>query len=293
MELTSQFTGLHARPLVTEITGRRAMGYAAAIGDANPRYFDDERPAGIVAPPMLAVALTWQMAADFANYWDVKEFPVEVLTRQVHYTEVLHWYRPMCPGDKLSLAGEVAAITPQRMGAYLVIRFDAVNQNEERVFTEFIGGLLRDVRCTDGGRGGDLIPMPERAPAHKHTLWQEDVHIDVLAPWVYDHCADIHFPIHSSVAFAHAVGLPGPIYQGTATLAHAVKAVLDREAQGDPARLQGVACRFTDMVRPGEDIRIEALVREPGDGLETIHFQVLNAGGRKAVRDGAVTLRNP
>lgn len=39
------------------------MNYAAAVGDDNPRCFDDERPAGVVAPPMLAVALTWPLAA--------------------------------------------------------------------------------------------------------------------------------------------------------------------------------------------------------------------------------------
>ncbi|MBW2624329.1 MAG: MaoC family dehydratase N-terminal domain-containing protein, partial [Deltaproteobacteria bacterium] len=41
------------------ITWRDTMNYAAAVGETNPRYFDDTLPEGIVAPPMFAIAVKW------------------------------------------------------------------------------------------------------------------------------------------------------------------------------------------------------------------------------------------
>ena len=52
-----KYTGGRSKVFETEVTARRAMNYAAALDDGNPRYFDDTRPGGIIAPPMLAVAL--------------------------------------------------------------------------------------------------------------------------------------------------------------------------------------------------------------------------------------------
>ena len=43
------------------------------------------------------------------------------------------------------------------------------------------------------------------------------------------------------------MGLPGIIHQGTATLAYAVRELVNREARGNPALLKALACRFTGM----------------------------------------------
>ena len=59
MQVSSSYAGSSSKPLQCEVTWRHAMNYAAAIGDDNPWYFDDEREGGIIAPPMLSVALTW------------------------------------------------------------------------------------------------------------------------------------------------------------------------------------------------------------------------------------------
>ena len=58
MEISSHFVGTPLKPLETQITWRQTTNYAAALGDANPRYLDDERPEGIVASPMFCVAVT-------------------------------------------------------------------------------------------------------------------------------------------------------------------------------------------------------------------------------------------
>ena len=293
MELSPEYVGLRSRPYTVEVSARRAMAYAAGIGDTNPRYLDDTRPGGPIAPPMLAIALTWPLASQFSEFWDVKDFPLEVLAQQVHYSESLTWARPLRHDETLAISGEIVAITPHRAGTHLVIRFVAMGKAGDTVFTEYIGGMLRGVVCAGEGRGGDQVPKPHRSPRAEEPLWTRTLHVSAADPWVYDMCADVHFPIHTSAAFAHLVGLPGPIYQGTATLARAVSAIIDAEAEGEAERLLEVSGLFTGMVLPDTSLTIETIAAKEGNTDRTLHFRVLNQEGRRAIRDGCVRLAAP
>lgn len=291
MELSSEYVGRRCTPMVLDVTPRMAMNYAAGTEDANVWYFDDERAEGIVAPPMLAVALTWQISARFAEYWNSGEFPYEVLAQQVHYSEVLDWRRPILPGDRLSISGEVKAIVPHRAGTYIVIEYTARDAKDEVVFVEHIGGMLRGVKCTDAGTGKEFAgDFPRFRTNGEPPLWEREIAIDPLAAHRYDACADIHFPIHTSKAFAHNVGLPDIILHGTCTLSLALRDITDREAGGDPRRVRGVRCNFTDMVRLGTTIKLSVLGKEQRGDLTDVHFLVYNHEGNRAIRNACVTL---
>ncbi|MDT8271896.1 MAG: MaoC/PaaZ C-terminal domain-containing protein [Desulfomonilia bacterium] len=291
MELSSRFVGIPLKEYATTVTWRDTMNYAAATGDSNQCYLNDERPGGVIAPPMFAVALTWPISERIWDYFEVEDFPREILLTQVHYTEHLRFYRMIRPGDSLKIQGRIAAIVPHKAGTHIVIRFDARDSTSELVFTEHIGGMMRGVECSDSGRGEEDLPA---VPAHSGTdtpLWSVPIPVDELASFVYDGCTRIVFPIHTSVHFAHQVGLPGIIFQGTATLAYAVRELVNRESDADPRNVAAISCRFTGMVRPGEEIVVRLLHRERSDGTH-LHFDVLNAEGRKAISHGYVFLQN-
>jgi acyl dehydratase len=122
------------------------------------------------------------------------------------------------------------------------------------------------------------------------VIWEAPLAVDPLAPFIYDGCTDIHFPIHTSRKFAHDVGLPGIIHQGTATLAYVARELVNREAGGNPALLKALACRFTGMVLPGSDIRVRMTGRQTSDSGMLVAFDVLNAEGKKAISDGSALL---
>jgi acyl dehydratase len=290
MELSSHFVGLRSKPYAVEVSARRAMAYAAGIGDTNPRYLDDTRPGGPIAPPMLAIALTWPLASQFSEFWDVGDFPLEVLAQQVHYSESLVWERPLRHDETLKITGEIVAIMPHRAGTHLVIRFEATGKDGGLVFTEHIGGMLRGVVCAGAGCGGDNVPKPHRPPRVEEPQWTKTLQVSAADPWVYDACADVHFPIHTSAAFAHLVGLPGPIYQGTATLARAVSTIIDAEAGGEAERLLEVSGLFTGMVLPDTNLAVEVMAIKESTKERTLFFRVLNQEGRRAIRDGCVRL---
>ena len=234
MEVDARFVGTRLKDYETVISWRHMMNYAAALDDSNPLYLDDEREGGIIAPPMFCVAVTWPILENIWDYIEAEDFPKAIIPTQVHYTENLLIHRTLRPGDKIKIKGEVAAILPHRAGTQFVLRLEATDGEGKAVFTEHNGGLLRGVRCTDQGRGWDNIPKIPSYTGKNDPSWSVVIPIDPLAPFKYDGCTDIFFPIHTSTKFAHDVGLPGIILQGTATLGYAVRELINREAQGDP-----------------------------------------------------------
>lgn len=289
MEISSEYVGALCRPLDLKVTSRQCMNYAVSIGDDNPRHLDDTRPEGIIAPPMLAVSLTWRISERWHDFWGDSGLPADVLSRQVHYTESLEWMRPIEPGDRLHIEGSVAAILPHRSGTHIVVAYTATDMRGETVFIERIGGLLRGVTCTDAGRGeaalSRLSPSEDTTP-----LWKTTLSLSKFAAHRYDGLADVHFPIHISPAFAQLVGLPGILFQGTGTLAMAVREITAKEAENDPGRLRGAQCRFTGMVFPGTDISVELLDREPTEQGTVCHFIVRDNRGKPVLSNGSVTV---
>jgi len=292
MKLTSDFVGAALKEYVCRISARQIMNYTAAIGDSNPLYFNDERPEGIIAPPLFPVAMTWPIIENIADYIEAVGFPKEILLTQVHYSEHLSIHRPVAPGGPVKIRGVIAAILPQRAGTHVVIRFDAMDAGGQALFTEHIGAMMRGVLCTDSGKGSEQLPAVPRQPEGSAALWDAVIPIDPLAPFIYDGCTNIHFPIHTSVTFARQVGLPGIIHQGTATLACAVHNILDREAGGDSRRLVSVYCRFTGMVLPGSAITVRLTGKKQAFRGTDLHFTVLNAEEKRAVSDGYIRLED-
>ncbi len=160
------------------------------------------------------------------------------------------------------------------------------------LFTEHIGAIMRGVECADAGAGGESIPSVPQQMKESAALWESVIPIEPLAPFIYDGCTNIHFPIHTSVKFAHQVGLPGIIHQGTATLALAVHNILNKEAGGDPHRLATVYCRFTGMVLPGSVIGVQLTGKNKIAAGTDLFFTVINAEEKRAISDGYIKLKD-
>lgn len=283
MKIGSDIVGAKLREFKTEVTWRRTTNYAAATGDMNPRYIDDSREGGITAPPMFAVAVTWPVVENIHRYVDMP-YPPELFRTLVHYTEHIEFFRPVKPGDMLAVNGEVAAVIPQKSGTQIIFRFEVTDQRGLPVFTEYMGGLLRGVECMDCGKGKEAIPVIPDPGTADSPVWEAVLPVEREAPYVYDGCTGIVFAIHTSPAFARAVGLPDIILQGTATMAYSVSQLVNREAGGDPARLEAVHGVFRGMVFPGSSIRVQLTGRETSGSAIHLFFRVVNEQGQPAIR---------
>ncbi len=289
MNISSNIVGLELKEYRTDITWRQTTNYAAAIGDMNPAYFEDTREEGIIAHPVFAVAISWPIVQNLYDYVKLP-FSPNVFQTMVHYTECLDIYRPVQPGEHLVIKGTVAAVTPQKAGTHIIFRFEAIDQEGEPVYTEHTGAMLRGVNCKDSGQTLPGVPEIWREENSKEYLWEAEVSISKRSPYIYDGCTDIVFPIHTSPRFAKSVGLPGIILQGTATLALAVSQVVNREMDGDAARIRSIRARFTGMVFPDSVIRVYLTRRTMNRGRGELYFRVLNHQGQTSISDGCVIM---
>jgi len=291
MKIDSSFINAPFKEYTVKINWRNMKNYAAAIGDNNPYYFDDEREKGIVAHPMYVVSVTWPIIENIKEFIQKEDFPLKLFNRIIHYSEHIILYQLLRPGNQLRIKGSIAAILPHRAGTQIIQRFDAINKNNELIFTEYIGGIFRGVKCKGEAKGKENIPkIPEFNP-ESEKIWSNSIHIDQLRTYIYDGCADIHFPAHTSKKFAHFVGLPGIILQGTATLAYAIKEIVNKEANGNPHSVKQIACKFTGMVIPGTDIQINLLGKKEKKEAIELFFDVQNHQKKTAIRQGYVLLK--
>jgi len=292
MKLSSDFVGTSIKEYRTAADSRWTMNYAAAIGETNPLYFDDERPGGIIAPPLFPVAVTWPMVQHITDNIEAADFPKEVIFTQVHYSEHLIIHRPVKAGDSIIVSGSIAAILPHRAGTFVTLKFDAYDSGGGALFTEYIGAMMRGVECTGGGKGGENIPPLPVRNEESSKEWESSIPVSRLTPYIYDGCSNIHFPIHTSVKFARAVGLPGIILQGTATLAISVREVIERVADGNSERVSSIYCRFSGMVLPGGDIKVILAGKRIQDDGTDLFFTVLNSENKPAISNGYIRLKS-
>ncbi len=289
LEISSSIVGLKFKPYHTQVQWRHTTNYAASVGDANEWYLDDTKEEGIIAPPIFAAAITWPLVERINEYpeWP---YPPDLLRTLVHYSEHLQFKRPIRPGDRLSIHGEIAAVLPHRAGVYLVLKFRAVSQSGETVFTEHTGGILRGVKCADVGRGGEGLPKFAPLAIPENPIWAISIPIPRELPYLYDGCTNIVSPIHTSPQFARTAGLPDIILQGTATLALAVRELVRREGDGDPRRVAQLVANFGAMVIPGSSVELRLLARQSIGEFIELSFDVLNQKSEGAVRRARLLL---
>jgi len=62
--------------------------------------------------------------------------------------------------------------------------------------------------------------------------------------------------------------------------------LINREADGNPLKLKEIYCRFTGMVIPGSEIRLQVYGSRAGNNAGAIFFDVINQEGDKAISHG-------
>ena len=289
LSIDSALVGVPWKKAYKHITWRQTTNYAAATHDMNPRYIDDEREEGIMAPPMFAVTLGWPIARRIKDYIDVP-YPQEVLDRDVHYTEYIEFHEPIRPGaDGLDLVIQpvIDAMIAQRSGTNVVYKYEVRNQKDGTLYhTEYNGTMLRNVSCVDGGKG-QIPPVPK--PEHPNQiLWEKKIHVDPEQTYIYDAATDIVFAIHTSPKYAHSVDLPNILVTGTYTIAVGVREMINEELGGHAEQVKAINAKLTAMIYPDTDITVQMIDRVESEDCIELHYQILNQDGKIALKNGFV-----
>jgi acyl dehydratase len=288
MPYPAALVGRRTDPITHEVDARWTMAYAAGIGAQGDCYFDTR--VSVVAHPVFPVCLEWPAVLALRAVDTGGALGRDELLRGVHATHEMTLHRPIRPPETLTTTAKVLAIEARRPGTYEIVRLDTVDRDGAPVVTTHMGSLFLGV-----GLDGEPVPVDRVVPAAPTPgvfgdRAEDRIDVSALAAHVYTECARIFNPIHTDVTVAEAAGLPGPILHGTATLAMAVSAVVDRAGGGEPSAVQRLGCRFGAMV-PMPD-RIGVRIGEPAtteDG-RVVGFEVRNGAGELAISDGWMIL---
>lgn len=297
--------------LTADVDARWLMSYAAGIGDHRPAFLDPSRAGGIVGHPVFAVCPEWPVIIAVGRAAPVRD--TEGATRRteheraeraraVHATHDLHVHRLVRPGDTLTTTGTVVGVEHHRAGVLQTLRLDTVDGQGAPVATTWQGSMFLGAELD----GAEVLPgapetvTPDGVDDEAGTGAEIiTVHrsVDRGAAHVYTECARIWNPIHTDTVVARAAGLPDIILHGTATMALAVSAVIDRFAEGDPALVRRVVGRFAGMVVLPSELVVRMVARENPSGTTLVSVDVVaesqGASPVVAFRHGAVVLGRP
>jgi acyl dehydratase len=300
MRIPEGLVGTTVGPLVQEIDARWLMAYAAALGDVHAEYLDTTRPEGVIGHPIFPVCYEWPLAVELR----ASALSESIAVRSVHATHDLHLHRRARAGDRLSTTATVISSEPRAPGAYVVTRLETVDADGRSVSTTDYGSIYRGVECersmlpprvaglADSKGDVETVPKPDRrgdgSPPRRD--WSVEVPVPAGLAHTYTECARIWNPIHTDKAVARSAGLPDIILHGTATLALAVSASLQRARVDPAAGIARIGCRFTGMVPLPSVITVEGCKARLASGETLIAFQVLGADGRLVLRDGRLIM---
>jgi acyl dehydratase len=291
MPISTSLVGTSVGPNLTEIDARWAMAYAASLGDMLECYIDTRRAGGIITHPLFPVCVEWQIAGTLRAKHRATLSPIEA-SRGVHATQHMIFHRPIRPPMKLSTTVSIEGIERRRPGPYEVVKYATVDEHGSPVCTTYAGSIYREV-AMDGEERPGITPAPPicLAPAVK-PLAEFTLPIPANAAHVYTECAHIWNPIHTDAEVAANAGLPAIMLHGTATLALAVSKIIAAEVNNQPERVTEIYARFGAMVFMPSEVLVRIVGREQSAGRPAIFFEAISAEGGRAIRDGAVVLRD-
>ena len=275
MPLNKSCVGKTYPPVTTEVTLDAIQKYARACNDDNPAFFDANRPAGIIAPPMFSVVVTWNALMTAVMDPDV----AADLLRLVHGEQDMEFTNPIRPGDTITASAKIISIETKASGETMTVELNASNQTGHHVNKTLFSAFIRGGRNRDAVRAESAAAEPPRGEPD-FTVSQK---IDDDQTYRYAEASGDRNPIHTDAGIARMAGLPGIIVHGLCTMAFTSKVAIDKLCAGDPTHLKRLRVRFSRPVLPGQTITTKIW---PNPDRKTFTFETYNQNNQPVIKDG-------
>lgn len=212
------------------------------------------------------------------------------LMKLLHGEHEIRWHRPVKVGETLDSVGVVSAIHDKSSGELLEVQTRALDASGALVVDMtwglFIRGSKKDAKPEERKealhQAGPATKPDRGAPAFEVT-WTVAADQSLR----YAEVSGDGNPIHTDDNVAKMAGLNGKILHGLATMAFAARAVVERAAAGDPARLKRLKVRFTKPVYPLDTLTARGWVVEKTGARTLYAFEVRNQSGVVVLESGS------
>jgi acyl dehydratase len=257
-----------------EVTADAIERYARATNDENEVYL---RGADSVASPIFPIV------AAFERFMAVTldpELQADLL-RLVHGAEEHVLYKPIKPGDVLTVSPVLESVDRKETGETFTIKAVLTDRQEE---------VVAELRGTMFIRGSGSTRRDGAAPGEtdREVLYEETTKVDEDQPRRYAEASGDNNPIHLDENTARMAGLRGVILHGMCTMAIATKAAVNGLAGGDPTRVRRVGVRFSKPVLPGQELTTRLWKEADGVDAVTYGFETCSPEGAAVVKNGVV-----
>jgi acyl dehydratase len=246
MPLDPGIQGHEYEPLKVTYDERDTILYALGVG-AGVR--DDELD--LVFEPRLKALPTFPVVLPFPLIMRMEEELGIAQELMLHGEQRLQLHRSPPPTGTAEITAHVADVWDKGTGA-IVDTAAAIRVDGQPVATTTYSTFIRGGGGFGGERGAGLakpeISGEPLATASERTLPQQAK--------IYRLSGDAN-PLHLDPGFAQRAQLDRPILHGLCTYGFATRLAMHLVADGDPARVTGVDARFTGMVYPGDELKIE------------------------------------
>ncbi len=276
MGMNRDCIGKTYKPLEFAVTAEGMKKYALSYNDDNPHFLDEQRPGGIVAPPMFGVVYGGMSVA--APLFD-SELKMNV-AMMVHGEQEMKWFTLVKPGDKITSTAKLQDIIDKGSGELCQIQVTCLNQAGKKVLESVYGFFVR------GGGSGKKSDAKAVEPPRGADAFTAGMSVTEDQTYRYADASGDRNPIHVNPEFAVKVGLPGIILQGLCTMAFCQKAVLDHCADRNPARLQQLFVRFSKPVLPKDQLTTKGWVIAKAGGQNKYGFETTRPDGTAVIKNG-------
>ncbi len=228
--------------------------YALGLGLGQDPMNEDEL--AFVYEKNLKALPTFALVQGYSAYWLRNPESGVNWTKVVHGEQGLILHKPVLTQGTVIGRTRIVEVIDKGEGKGALVFSE--RQVTDKASGELLATLKQTTFCrADGGFGGPPreAPVPHKIPERAADLTC-DLPTRPEMALIYRLSGDVN-PLHAEPEFAKAAGFPRPILHGLATFGVAGHAILKSICGYDPARLTGIAGRFSAPVYPGETIRTE------------------------------------
>jgi acyl dehydratase len=280
---------IHVGKTFDTYTGRidddAAIAYALATNDPNPVYVE-----GGAVPPLYTVSLILP-AYLAANAQCLEPGAIEGIRGGVHGEHDVYFHEPARPGVAVQWAAHTHCAKQTPAGVMVTQRVLVTDERgaslvEHFWSTLYLGGTIR------AESGPDLADHTFPESAREKLIGSHAFAVTGDQSFRYAGASTDHAPMHIDDEAARRVGFPSKFLQGLCTFAMCSGAVVKVGADGDPARLRRLACRFSSPVFPRHELTVD--VYDAGitaDGGRALAFEASSAGAM-VIKHGRAELQN-
>ncbi len=275
MGLNTELIGKEYETSTFEVTADHIERYARATNDENERYLSGD----VVAPPIFPVVAAFD---SFAKAAMDPELGADLL-RLVHGAEEHVLYRPLRPGDVLTVRPVLESVEQKETGETFTAKATLSDQSGEPV-AEVRGTMF--IR----GSGSGARPKAQTQEIERDVVYEESTKVDEDQTRRYADASGDHNPIHLDPDTARMAGLPDVILHGMCTMAIATKAAVNGLAGGDPTRIKRVGVRLSKPVFLGQELTTKLWKETDGDDVTIYGFETYNPDGVAVIKNGVVEI---